>query len=41
VTPLLLAAIGVRPGRLETGHPVGQVRDVVSGGPTRDLRHEW
>lgn len=41
VSPLLLAAIGVRPARLEAGHPVGQVRDVSSSGPTRDLRYEW
>ncbi|PRY14597.1 alkaline phosphatase family protein [Kineococcus rhizosphaerae] len=41
VSPLLLAAVGVRPGSLVADHPVGQVRDVPSAGPTRDLRHEW
>lgn len=41
VAPLLLAAVGVVPGEFRAGHPVGQVRDVASTGPTRDLRYEW
>ncbi|PMC74531.1 alkaline phosphatase family protein [Brachybacterium sp. UMB0905] len=41
VTPLLLELIGVRPGTWQAGHEVGQLRDVPSVGPTRDLRYEW
>ena len=41
VVPLLLEAIGVRPGAFRAGHPVGEVRDVDPRGPTRDPRYEW
>ncbi|GAB3461952.1 alkaline phosphatase family protein [Kineococcus endophyticus] len=41
VTPTLLAAAGVRPASYAADHPVGEVRDVPSVGPTRDLRFEW
>ena len=41
VTPLLLDLIGVRDGRWDADHPVGELRDIPSVGPTRDLRYEW
>lgn len=41
VTPLLLELIGIREGRWDADHAVGERIDVPPVGPTREARHEW